>query len=106
VHAISHEIDRNIAHTLLDRWRRFLKNSMRHPTGTYERHMAVREARLTFTVTDGGMVYGPWLEGTSRRNRATRFKGYAAQRRARREVDRESVHIAERVISANIGRLE
>lgn len=28
-------------------------------------------------ITDGGMVYGSWLEGTSSRNVTTRFKGYA-----------------------------
>jgi hypothetical protein len=106
MHDITRDVDRNIAHTLLDLWRRLLRNAMRNPTGYYVRHMTVRESSARFTVTDSGVIYGPWLEGTSRRNSATRFKGYAAQRRARQQIDGESKHIAERVIDSHIGRLQ
>jgi hypothetical protein len=34
-------------------------------------------------ITDGGVVYGSWLEGESSRNAATRFKGYAAFRKVK-----------------------
>jgi len=34
-------------------------------------------------VVDSNVVYGPWLEGVSSRNQATRFKGYAIFRRTR-----------------------
>jgi hypothetical protein len=33
-------------------------------------------------VTDGGIVYGAWLEGVSSRNETTRFKGYFMWRRS------------------------
>jgi hypothetical protein len=36
---------------------------------------------LNGRIDDGGVVYGPWLEGTSTRNATTRFKGYASFRR-------------------------
>lgn len=60
-----------------------LKGSLRHPTGYYQSHVRV-EARssLVHVVTDNGVVYGPWLEGTGSRNQTTRFKGYASFRRA------------------------
>lgn len=92
------EIDRKVAHRYLDTWRKFLKARMKHPTGHYERNMVVKERRQSFLVTDNRVVYGPWLEGVSRRNRATRFKGYAAQRRAKQAVDKDAVIIAHNVV--------
>jgi hypothetical protein len=92
------QIDKRIAVRYLDTWRKFLKARMRHPSGKYERHMVVRERRQSFLVTDSNMVYGPWLEGIGRRNRTTRFKGYAAQRRAKQAVDRDAVVIAHQVV--------
>jgi len=66
-----------------------LHTSIRHPTGYYTSHVRV-EARssLVHVVTDGGVVYGPWLEGTGSRNETTRFKGYASFRRALQETER------------------
>jgi len=55
-------------------------------TGNYRRNIS---SRLTngYTVgiiTDGGrVVYGPWLEGESSRNKTTRFKGYRSFRTTR-----------------------
>jgi len=34
-------------------------------------------------ITDGGVVYGPWLEGVGSRNEVTRFKGYSSFRKTR-----------------------
>jgi hypothetical protein len=34
-------------------------------------------------ITDGGVEYGPWLEGESERNAAYRFKGYHAFRKTK-----------------------
>ena len=44
--------------------------------GNYRRHLQTRTKGLRATLSDGGVVYGPWLEGTSNRNNTTRFKGY------------------------------
>lgn len=50
---------------------------IRHPTGYYESQVRVNVVTdHEHVVTDGGVVYGPWLEGTSSRNETTRFKGY------------------------------
>src|SRR5688572_30770062 len=40
-----------------------------------------------YRVHDRDIVYGPWLEGTSERNRTTRFRGYAAFRKGMQRVN-------------------
>ena len=50
-------------------------------TGNYRRNLSTEFKHLSALISDGGVVYGPWLEGISSRNRATRFKGYASFRR-------------------------
>lgn len=65
-----------------------LNRRIRNPTPYYETQI-VRQ-RLSadeFRVHDRDVVYGPWLEGTGERNRTTRFKGYAAFRKAARAIN-------------------
>lgn len=51
-------------------------------TGNYRRNVRpVWKDQLSALITDGGVIYGPWLEGTSSRNETTRFKGYASFRK-------------------------
>lgn len=59
-----------------------LDRSIRHPTPYYETQITVQQRVDDWVVHDRGVAYGPWLEGTSSRNRTTRFKGYASFRRA------------------------
>jgi hypothetical protein len=47
---------------------------------------------------DGGVVYGAWLEGVSRRNQETRFKGYRTFRIIRNRLQEEAPDIADRVM--------
>jgi len=64
-------------------WMQRLNASIRHPTPYYETQITVsRIGDDSAIVNDRGIIYGPWLEGTSRRNQTTRFKGYASRRRA------------------------
>ncbi len=44
--------------------------------GHYLSNVSGRASGLEGLITDGGVIYGPWLEGTSSRNQTTRFKGY------------------------------
>jgi hypothetical protein len=41
------------------------------------------------------VVYGPWLEGTSERNRSTRFKGYRLWRKTAQRLQDDAPKIAE-----------
>lgn len=56
-------------------------------------------------INDGGIVYGPWLEGTTKRNTSTRFKGYHAFRKARTRLRRQYGEIAQRKLTEFIGRM-
>lgn len=70
---------------------------LQNPTGYYESQVQV-EARANYVdvVTDGGVIYGPWLEGTSSRNQTTRFKGYGTFRKVKERLDKESLRVAAR----------
>lgn len=60
---------------------------IKNPTPYYETQIRVdRVADDEAVVNDTGVVYGPWLEGTSSRNQTTRFKGYHAFREAEAET--------------------
>jgi hypothetical protein len=61
--------------------------------------------RLRGEITDSGVIYGAWVEGTSRRNRTTRFKGYSAARRTTRAIQRMVPRLAERHIRKAIRRM-
>tara|TARA_Y100000034_G_scaffold12603_1_gene13259 strand:- start:7 stop:423 length:417 start_codon:yes stop_codon:yes gene_type:complete len=52
-------------------------------TGHYRRNIHGQVQGEEAVIHDSGVVYGPWLEGTSRRNMTTRFKGYATFRKTR-----------------------
>jgi len=56
-------------------------------TGNYRRrvqgNVTSAGAWTVGKIHDSGVVYGPWLEGTSARNQTTRFKGYAQFRKTK-----------------------
>ena len=53
---------------------------LKHPTGHYQEVLKIRPAGTALSVWGGTVSKGeysaPWLEGTSKRNESTRFKGY------------------------------
>jgi hypothetical protein len=100
------EAEEAVADRLLGFVQANLKGSLRHPTGYYQRHVGKVRHGDQWRVTDGGVVYGPWLEGVSRRNARTRFKGYASFRRARQQVQRVAAAEVQRVADRQIGRLQ
>lgn len=82
-----------------------LRTNIRHSTGRYISHVQVRVLSNEVLVTDGGVVYGPWLEGTSSRNDSTRFKGYASFRRSVKRIQDKAVDLAESVLPEYLDRL-
>lgn len=52
-----------------------------------------------------GVTWAPWLEGTSRRNESTGFRGYRLYRRTRLQLDREAGGIAERELTRYLPEL-
>ena len=62
--------------------------------------------RYQGVVVDSNVVYGPWLEGVSSRNQATRFKGYAIFRRTRDKLQGLAQQILRYHVDKAIARLK
>lgn len=85
---------------------RVLGQVLRNPTGYYESQVRVDQVSPdSFTITDGGVVYGPWLEGVSSRNQSTRFKGYATFRRVAERVEKRADRTFAQIFARIQGRL-
>lgn len=82
-----------------------LNASIKYPTPYYETQINISQVRNGLSVNDRGVIYGPWLEGTSKRNGRSRFKGYASFRRARQYLERNVDRIIQAEFSAMIRRL-
>lgn len=65
-------------------------------TGHYQTMITTRVISYNDVLITDPVVYGPWLEGTSKRNESTRFKGYHLWRRTRLKLRRDFKDIAEK----------
>lgn len=81
-----------------------LSQVLRNPTGTYEGAIDIVESEDPF-VTDGDIIYGPWLEGVGSRNKTTRFKGYRTFRLVAQKLKEDVGQIAERVLPKWLSRM-
>lgn len=82
------EIEKNLAQQAATMVLSNLGSVLQHPTGYYESQIDAEPGGGGWEVNDGGVIYGPWLEGVGSRNRTTRFKGYATFRRTYQEFER------------------
>lgn len=103
--AMASDIEEEIGRTGVDMVRARLGEVLRHPTGRYESAITAGPDGGDVSITDGGIVYGPWLEGVGSRNRTTRFKGYATFRRVAQALDTRAEGIAERVAESYVRRM-
>lgn len=99
------EAEQEVALEARNQVRQTLARSARKRTGFYESRVRIEATRGDLVVTDKGVVYGPWLEGTSPRNASTRFKGYRHVERAVAAVDPQAGNIAERALAPFIDRM-
>jgi len=82
-----HDAVQTVTSQLKADWMTNLDRSIRNPTPYYETQITIQRLSPTvMRVHDRDVIYGPWLEGTSTRNRTTRFRGYASLRRARQST--------------------
>lgn len=79
---------------VISRLHRVLKN----PTGYYVSRIRKERRSVYRGITDGGVIYGGWLEGVSRRNKTTRFKGYHVFRDVKQGLDRDKVKLAKPMV--------
>ncbi len=61
--------------------------------------------RTLGVIHDSGTIYGPWLEGTSKKNETTRFKGYASFRRGSQRIDELGGRILPAVVSRWVSKV-
>jgi hypothetical protein len=78
---------------------------LEHPTGYYVGHVRVEGSGTLRRVNDSNVVYGPWLEGESRRNESTPYKGRHTFRDIGDELDRDAVQLAEEVLPPYLAEL-
>ena len=81
------EVNEALAQEGVDRVRRRLGQVLQNPTGYYQSKIQVERRQIYRGFSDGGVIYGGWLEGVSSRNRTTRFKGYQTFRIIKQELD-------------------
>lgn len=82
-----------------------LKTVLRHPTGFYQSHIDIKVIDTHAVVSDSGVIYGPWLEGVSSRNKRSRFKGYHTFRLVNQQIQAKSVDVAERDLHRYLDRM-
>lgn len=89
------------AHQQLQRSMAVFKN----PTGYY-RSRTVTDLRAPdhAVVHDSNVIYGNWLEGTSRRNDETRFKGYHLYRKTTQNIEKLAPRMVERIMAGYVRR--
>lgn len=87
------DMEHHLAEVGADYVRGELDRVLRKQTPYYRLQITTTEYPGSTVVNDGGMVYGPWLEGTGSRNKTTRFKGYATFRRMTVKLNAESTRI-------------
>lgn len=82
-----------------------LQQVIRNPTPYYWTRITVNRAVQARTVSDSRVVYGDWLEGVSRRNKTTRFKGYHTFRLIKQQINKDKAMIAQPAINQYIKEL-
>lgn len=97
-----HDAAEAVAQEAKKRVKARLKTVLEHPSGFYESHIQISNQSDTLVVSDGNVVYGPWLEGTGSRNARSRFKGYATFRRVLGAIQRDVGSIAGPVVERKL----
>lgn len=76
-----------------------LNSVLKKQTPYYRLQITTQPDGPNWKITDrGNAVYNFWLEGVSRRNARTRFRGYSHWRRLRQRLEREARVFVERHI--------
>jgi hypothetical protein len=81
--------------------------AFRHPTGYYESQVRTTSVTPdTDLVWDGGVVYGPWLEGVGSRNfPVTSFRGYSHWRRTKELTQARAPQITAQAVGRHISEV-
>lgn len=75
---------------------------LQNPTGFYRSRIQVDRRSQYRGISDGGVVYGGWLEGVDSRNKTTRFKGYRTFRIVGQSLARDKEELAAPIVQQYI----
>jgi hypothetical protein len=80
--------------------------TFKHPKGHYEAQVVLDKREDDVLITDHFVIYGSWLEGTSTRNRSTRFKGYQNFRKVRLQLRKVWKEVAQQNLDKALEKLQ
>lgn len=84
----------------------YLPGVLKHPTGVFEGSLVGDMVGPSMGRVFSDLVYAPWLEGTSKRNQSTRFKGYHTFRLITAEFRAgRAAEVARPVVAEHVGRM-
>ena len=90
------EVERQVAEFGLQLIDFYMRSFFKNETPYYRKQVHV-EYTGDPRITDGGVIYGPWLAGEGSRNARSRFKGYSHWRRTAQGVEQAVPDIGDRV---------
>lgn len=106
VHQGMHDILDAVAEKGVDLIEAWLGTHLQHTTGFYPAHIHWNRQVDSRIIEDGGIIFGPWLEGTGSRNQTTRFKGYWTWRVTTQTLSREEVpRIADEIMTRIVAEI-
>jgi hypothetical protein len=105
IRAWSDEVKKDIAQEGVNRLKAFTMDKSGRATGHYQSEIQTSNLSYNDIRIHDPVVYGPWLEGSSNRNRSTRFKGYRLWRKTAQALEEDAPKIAGRRMPELIARL-
>lgn len=76
-----------------------------HPTMRWETELNTRLGAYNDVVIYDPVIYNAWLEGVSKRNQSTKFKGYHLFRRTAQDLQRLAVPVMEQHLDAHMAEM-
>lgn len=100
------EVNEDTGQEAYNRVQNRLSSVLENPSGYYQSRIVTNTSSDSVGISDGGVIYGPWLEGTSSRNSSTAFKGYNTFRKVFQEMQSDAPKQADKIIGRAVGKLQ
>lgn len=98
-------VQRDLAQMGVNKLQSFEMDRTGRGTGHYQSELVTSRLANSDILLHDPVVYGPWLEGVSERNRSTRFKGYRLWRKTQQLLNQEATAVAEERLPELIDKL-
>jgi hypothetical protein len=98
-------INEALAKEGVNRVKHRLGQVLQNPTGYLESKIQTVKGSTYRGVSDGGVVYGGWIEGVDSRNKTTRFKGYRTFRTVQQTLARDKEQIAQPFVNKFVSEM-